>query len=461
MDYSSANTGLWNFFVQMGIIAGVLLLSNVLARKSRMVRKSLIPTSVLAGFILLAVKSAGWIQIPSQFLEMVTYHGIAIGFIALSLRTVGEGGARNGEKSEGLKSGAVIISTYLVQAIVGLAISLLLSYLWMPNPFKASGILLPMAYGQGPGQANNVGITYETLGFHGGQSFGLSLAAAGYLCACVVGVMTVHYLARKGRLKTGSNRSQSGSVTVDTFQDQNEIPLSESVDRLSIQVALVLLAYLLTYLVTLGLTAGITRVAPGAAKTLSPLLWGFNFIIGSMLAMLIKWVLKMLRKSKMMTRQYQNNYLLSRISGLAFDLMIVAGITSIDFRDLTGLWAPFLLMAVAGGTSTFFYLRWLCTRVYPGYSNESFLSMYGMLTGTISSGILLLRPADPDFETPAANNLVTGSSFGIVLGSPMLVFIGLAAESEAMLYVTLGLVIVYLAALLWLILRKTKRQSTN
>ena len=95
MDYSSANTGLWNFFVQMGIIAGVLLLSNVLARKSRMVRKSLIPTSVLAGFILLAVKSAGWIQIPSQFLEMVTYHGIAIGFIALSLRTVGEGGARN------------------------------------------------------------------------------------------------------------------------------------------------------------------------------------------------------------------------------------------------------------------------------------------------------------------------------------------------------------------------------
>ena len=37
MDYSSANTGLWNFFVQMGIIAGVLLLSNVLARKSRMI----------------------------------------------------------------------------------------------------------------------------------------------------------------------------------------------------------------------------------------------------------------------------------------------------------------------------------------------------------------------------------------------------------------------------------------
>ena len=459
MDYSSANTSLWNFFVQMGIIAGVLLLSNILVRKSRLVRNSLIPTSVLAGFILLAVKSAGLIHIPAGFLEMVTYHGIAIGFIALSLRTVGEGGAQKGEKGDGLKSGAVIISTYLVQAIAGLAISLLLSYLWMPNLFKASGILLPMAYGQGPGQANNVGITYEALGFFGGQSFGLSLAAAGYLCACLVGVATLHYLARKGKMKNGKQMQRSGSVTVDTFQDQNEIPLSESVDRLSIQVALVLLAYLLTYLVTLGLTAGIAKAMPGAAKTLSPLLWGFNFIIGSMLALLIKWVLKMLRKSKMMTRQYQNNYLLSRISGLAFDLMIVAGITSIDFQDLSGLWVPFLLMAAAGGVVTFFYLRWLCERVYPEYSDESFLSMYGMLTGTISSGILLLRPVDPEFSTPAANNLVIGSSFGIVLGSPMLIFIGLAAESEAMLYVTLALVVAYLASLLWLMLRKAKRQS--
>ena len=264
----------------------------------------------------------------------------------------------------------------------------------------------PMAYGQGPGQANNVGITYEALGFFGGQSFGLSLAAAGYLCACLVGVATLHYLARKGKMKNGKQMQRSGSVTVDTFQDQNEIPLSESVDRLSIQVALVLLAYLLTYLVTLGLTAGIAKAMPGAAKTLSPLLWGFNFIIGSMLALLIKWVLKMLRKSKMMTRQYQNNYLLSRISGLAFDLMIVAGITSIDFQDLSGLWVPFLLMATAGGVVTFFYLRWLCERVYPEYSDEGFLSMPEMACCNRNSGLLTVRPSST-VATAAAKNAIT------------------------------------------------------
>lgn len=456
MDYSAANKSLWTFIVQMGVIAGILLLSNLVVRRSKWIRGTLIPTSVLAGFVLLAIKATGILKITANFLEMITYHGIAIGFISLSLLTAKDGQAGGG-KGEGLKSGALIISTYLIQALVGLIISLALSYTVMPGLFRASGILLPMAYGQGPGQANNVGLTYEALGFAGGQSFGLSLAAAGYLCACVVGVFYLNTLARKGKLAPTAETPLSGSITTHALQDKDEIPLSESVDRLSIQVALVLLTYLCTYLVTLGLTSLIERLAPGAARTVTPMIWGFNFIVGSLVAMAVKAGLKSLRKIRVMDGQYQNNYLLSRISGLAFDLMIVAGIASIDFRDLTGLWWPFLLMAVAGGISTFCFLKFLCARIYPGYAEEGFLSMYGMLTGTISSGILLLRPADPNFETPAANNLVLGSGYGIALGSPMLVFIALAAESETMLYVTMAMIGLYLAALMLLMLRGTRR----
>ena len=54
-----------------------------------------------------------------------------------------------------------------------------------------------------------------------------------------------------------------------------------------------------------------------------------------------------------MTRQYQNNYLLSRISGVAFDIMIVAGIASIDIADLSGLWIPFILISIAGAVGTY------------------------------------------------------------------------------------------------------------
>ncbi len=330
------------------------------------------------------------------------------------------------------------------------------------NLFKASGILLPMAYGQGPGQANNVGSTYEALGMTGGRSFGLSLAAAGYLCACVVGVIFLNIYSRKGKLKRATVKDEvSGSVTIDTYQDENEIPISESVDKLSIQMALVCLVYLLTYLVTWGITELLTLISPGLANTVSTLLWGFNFIIGSMIAIGCRSLFTGLRKIKVMNRQYQNNYLLSRISGFLFDVMIVAGIASIDIDDLEGYWIPFLLMAVAGGIVTFYYLMFMSKKLYKGYVYEGFFSMYGMLTGTISSGVLLLREIDPQMKTPAANNLITGSSFGIAFGAPLLVLISMAPKNDMMTFIVFGLILVYLALLLLFIFKAGNGKKKN
>ena len=459
MDFSSTNTALWSPIIQIGIIAALILLANILRRKVAFIQKAMIPTAVLAGFILLLLRSFNLMPIiTTEFLETVTYHTIALGFIAMSLRVPEK--TMETEKMIGSKSGALIVSTYLVQALTGLIISLLLAYTFMPDLFKASGILLPMAYGQGPGQANNVGSTYEALGMTGGRSFGLSLAAAGYLCACVVGVIFINIYSRKGKVnKTTSRDEVSGSITVDMFEDKNEVPVSESIDRLSIQMALICLIYLLTYLVTWGITELLMLISPGLANTVSTLLWGFNFIIGSMLAAGCRTFFAGLKKVKLMNRQYQNNYLLSRISGFLFDVMIICGIASINIDDLQGYWAPFVLMAVAGGIVTFFYLMYMSKKLYKGYVYEGFFSMYGMLTGTISSGVLLLREIDPQMKTPAANNLITGSSFGIAFGAPLLILIGMAPKSDTMTLIVFVLVIVYISALLLFIFKAGKNSK--
>ena len=86
MDFSSANVGLWNPIVQMGIIAGLILLANTLRQKIRFIRDSLMPTAVLAGFILLLLRTFNIIHVNPSYLESITYHAIALGFIALSLR---------------------------------------------------------------------------------------------------------------------------------------------------------------------------------------------------------------------------------------------------------------------------------------------------------------------------------------------------------------------------------------
>lgn len=458
MDYSQANVALWNSVTQIGIIAITILVANILRRKVSFIKKSMIPTAVLGGFLLLFLKLLNVIRVDNSVMEMVTYHGIAIGFIALSLRVPEKAEKKKGDFT-GLKSGAVIVSSYMIQGALGLAVSLGLAYTFMPNLFKACGILLPMGYGQGPGQANNVGSTYESLGFQGGRSFGLAIAAAGYICACIVGVAYINMLAKKGKIKKVDHEEIAGSVTIDTFQTDNEMPISESLDRLSMQVAMVLAVYLCTYLLSWGVTFLLAKVSPGLANTVNSLIWGFNFMIGSGLAILTRTFLKKMKDVRIMGHQYQNNYLLSRISGLAFDVMIIAGIASIEIQELSGLWIPFIIMSVVGAFATLWHLKFVCKKVYPDYYYEALTSMYGMMTGTISSGILLLRELDPQMETPAANNLVIGSSFAILLGAPLLVLISLAPQSDTMTFIVLLLIVVYYAIQMFIVCKKPKKKN--
>ena len=131
MDYSAINTGLWSPIIQVSIVAGVILLANVLRRKISLIRNAMIPTAVLAGFITLFGKFVGIIQVNVEFFEMLTYHAIAIGFIAMSLRTPEDTGLEAGNHI-GVKSGAIIVSSYMVQGTIGLLISLGLAFLIIP-----------------------------------------------------------------------------------------------------------------------------------------------------------------------------------------------------------------------------------------------------------------------------------------------------------------------------------------
>lgn len=456
MDYSAANTQLWNGIVQIIIIATTILIANCLRRKIGFIRQLMIPTAVLGGFLLLAAKLTGIVKLDLTFLELITYHCIAIGFIALSLRIPEKIEQKKGDHV-GLKSGAIIVGSYMIQGVTGLLISLTLAFTVMPDLFKACGVLLPMGYGQGPGQANNIGASYEAMGFAGGRAFGLAIAAAGYISACVVGVFYMSWLVKKGKLVRTQHEEISGSVTIDTFQSENEVPIAESLDRLSIQTALVLVVYGATFVITCELTDFLSANAPGLANMLNSLLWGFNFMIGSGLAIALREILKKLQATKIVTRQYQNNYLLSRISGLAFDIMIVAGIASIEIDNLSGLWIPFILMAVAGAIVTLFHLKFVCKKVYGDYYYEGLLSMYGMMTGTISSGVLLLREIDPQLETPASNNLIIGSSFAILLAVPLLVLVSLAPKSTMMTIITLFLLLIYYFILLAIVCKRKKK----
>ena len=383
----------WANIVQIAIVCAILLVSNAIRRKVKFIRNSLMPTAIIGGFLGLGIKYllmgiADWTDIPgialltNDFLGVITYHTLALGFIAIGLKEV----ERNKETGKALgrpiKSGLFIVCNYVLQGIFGLVITIGLSFLFSElAPY--AGVLLPMGYGQGPGQAFNIGTIFEEAGFVGGQSYGLMISTLGFVSASVGGIIYLNVMAKRGKLKRKNNEGISESREGGYVEAANEIPLVESVDKLTIQVALVGVTYLLTWLILTGLTIAIDNSGVNfLVNSVKPLLWGLNFIFSIAMAMLVKVVIKRLKKKKLMNRTYTNNYMLNRISGVAFDFMIIASIMAIDIQAVSnwGSIISLVVICVLGAGITMAYDYYVTRRVYKGYEQEAFLVFYGNLT---------------------------------------------------------------------------------
>ena len=456
---SFADPSAWTWLIQFFIIVVALLVANLVRCNVPLFKRSLLPSALLAGLLILCLKPLGFFSalVDKHAMEIVTYHALGLGFVAMALKNKKIKSATSTIKV--VETGAVTASTYILQGLVGLLITVPLFLWWKGSDFfYAAGLLLPMGYGQGPGQALNFGVTFASwaegqgLVFHG-SDFGLSIAATGFIVGSIMGVIYMNILRRKGRLKV-RDKNYSEQYTLADYESKGEIPHSESIDKMTVQLSLVLLVYALVFL----LMYDIQQLDMGdfGVKTLKPLVWGFNFLWGTLLGVLVRWIIGRLRKRNLMQREYINNYTLDRIAGTCFDFMIVAGTAAIDFNNLRGLWLPLILVCTVGAVVTFFYVLRCCRKLYPEYEYEGFFSMFGMLTGTASNGMILLREIDPRFETPAANNLVLQTIPALVFGFPVLLLMGFAPQSLSNTLITMGVMVGALLLFGLFIFRKKK-----
>ena len=87
-------------------------------------------------------------------------------------------------------------SSYMLQAIVGLVVSL--SMYFLADYFYAAGLILPMGFGQSIGSALSRSSNYETnYGFEGGASFGLPVASIGFIVVSVIDVIYLNIVCKK------------------------------------------------------------------------------------------------------------------------------------------------------------------------------------------------------------------------------------------------------------------------
>ena len=463
MDISAYNT--WGFFNVFAVILISLLVANALKKLIKPLEASLIPTSVLGGTILLIIamiykySTGGDLLFDTEFfggngtayLEMVTYHALALGFISATLKNT-KGKMNKKRAEEVFNTGLTTVNTYLIQAVIGIVVTIIAAT-FLGGLLEASGLLLCFGFGQGTGQAMNYGWIYETEhGFVGGKDFGLTIAAIGFLCASFGGVIHLNILRRTGKLKYSEHREEH--IELEDVQADDEIPMQESVDKLSIQLALITLSYSLAY----ALMIGLSRLVPGMKATI----FGFNFLLGVLAATIVKLTLNFLRKKNVIKKQYRNNFLLTRTSNFFFDIMVVAGIAAIQLDMLEQFWGVIAVLCVLGAVATYAYNRIVAKVLFKRYSEEQFLAMYGMLTGTASTGIILLREIDTDFKTPVADNLVYQNFPAIVFGLPIMLIANVAPTRPILSLIVIAVMAVILNVVLFrrLIFRRFFKSAT-
>jgi len=128
-DFTLANyDAVWAFLVQLGLLLLFLMLGNILRRTIPLFRKCLIPSALLGGALLLVVdiiaKQFGFVLVDNRLMQVITYHCLAIGFASMTLKTEKSTHKTNG--TQVIEFGALQGGTYMLQAFIGLGITLLL-----------------------------------------------------------------------------------------------------------------------------------------------------------------------------------------------------------------------------------------------------------------------------------------------------------------------------------------------
>lgn len=464
----------WILVIDICLLSAFLGLGTLLKRKVPLFKKFLIPNAIIAGFIGMIVGPQVLNFVPNgsllgHNLEQIVYHAMAIGFISLALKE------RTREKgTEITNTGVGIVSTYLMQGILGFSITLFMAFTFMKDLFPSFGLLLPLAFGQGPGQASSIGGQWALVmspdgipGIVDGANIGLTIAAIGFLWACFGGVLLINFFVKKKGFKPDQFDPEDAKANMIEEHDRpDDIPLSESIDRLTVQLFLIGIVYLITWGVIAGLNFLLKDLGTLGA-TLGNLLWGFHFIFGAVIAIGVRMIFDNMKKRKVMNRTYPNNFLLQRIAGASFDYMITAGITAISIAVLGRYWIPTITITTVGMIFTMIYVYQLSKRIYSNHVIESTVALYGMLTGTISTGLALLREVDPNFKTPVAKHLVLGSGVGLLFGFPLLILLSVpivgytTGNNMYYLYTMIGFIVyfVFLLLTMWFTKRKELKKD--
>lgn len=397
-----------SFYPYLGALCWIgmlLMLGTFIRAKVPLFQKLLFPSSLiggLIGFVLINLDligmptSTGWKDITPNIFSMITFHLFAFGFVGIGLLQTKKPASGKVVMRGALWIALVFGLTFSVQALIGKGVFVLWQDMFGGSFETVNGYLLGAGFTQGPGQTQAYATIWQTsYQTANALSVGLAFAAIGFLVAGIVGVPLAFYGIKRGWCTGGRSGELPRNFLCGLMDRGDNPPCSHStthpanIDNLGFHVGLMAAIYGVAYLFGLMFA----KYMPAGIAGLG---FGLTFCWGMFLAMLLR---------KFMGR-IDILYLIDgettrRLVGGSVDFMICAVFLGIEMKALQEVLLPFIVAVAVASVITLLICVWFGRRS-PEYGFERCLIMFGYATGTAASGLLLLRIADPDYETPVA-----------------------------------------------------------
>lgn len=394
---------LTTLMVHAGWLSVLLLTGKLIRARVRLFQRLFLPASILGGFLGLllgpyVLGSTGLQLIPSEMLvTWASLPGVLINvvfaclFLGVSIPAPStiwrEGGPQ-------LCYGWTVgVGQYLVG--VGLSVLLLGPLFGVPAFF---GCLLEIGFSGGHGTAAGMREAFEQLGFEAGSDLGLMSATVGVFSAVVFGMVMINVAARKGytQIITSPEKipeeSVKGLIPEDKRKPSGFVTISpDALEPLAFHGAMVAVSILIGWY--------LLQMIKGWSAGMEPDLFrSFPLFPLAMLGGLLVQVVA----AKVGIARYFDRKTFDRILGTALDYLVVSAIAAIRLDVFLAYFWPFVLLMAAGLGWVLFATWYLAPRMLPDAWFERAITEYGMQTGVTALGLLLLRVADPHFQTPAA-----------------------------------------------------------
>lgn len=392
-------------------IAVFLVLGMVLRAVFPLFKRYLIPACIVGGSLGFILQSLGLVDatgfiLDKSIMQNIVYHLFNLTWVFIGLKVP--------KQSTNLgTSTKTVIGYFSIMNIAncfayGLAIAttIILATIGLNSGPETMGSLVANGFLTGPGQALTVAnIWAAATSYTGLPDFALAGGAIGFAIAIIVGVFLINIVARKKKIElitcpTEEEGCGFYNECTDTEEAGKQTTSATSIDVLAWHFGIGLLTYFLSYAIAVFLFI----ILPPALKVF---VWSTFFVFGVAVAICVRQFLIKINKAHLLCNDINN-----RVSNTLVDFMICGTFICIEIGNVAQYMLPFIATVVVCTTSIGAVLWVYCGRLKEN-SLELFAYLFGNLTGTVSTGLILLRLVDPNGKSNVPVRMAIASTLGI------------------------------------------------